>query len=183
MIYDSTKLRPFLITASLYIAAFELFKETINKRIEEFFMVGHDCKNHNYKKEYDEEMKAYREMHKDKKDKKTYASLGWLLDKDAITETDVKTYDEIRETRNKIAHELLNLANDNLGKSLDIISKHFIVMIELLKKIETFWALNFEVPCNPDFDGKIIKAGDVLPGSILMMQMLCKEALEAEKER
>ena len=69
-LYDSSKLRPFLITTSLYITAFELLKSAINKRIKDFFLVGYDCKNHNRHKEYDEEMKPYRENIKIKKTRK-----------------------------------------------------------------------------------------------------------------
>ena len=177
MFYDSSKLRPFLISASLYITAFELLKDAINKRIEDFFMVGHKCRNRNYQKDYDEEMRFYREKHKDKKDKKTYASLDWLVNFGAITNADIKEYDKVREFRNKIAHELLDLANGNLVENLDVMSSRFIVMIELLRKIETYWILNVDIPCNPDFDGKKIKVEDVFPGPVLMLQMLCEEAL------
>lgn len=176
-LYDSSRLRPFLITASLYITAFELLKKSINKRIEEFFMVGIVCKNYNHKKEYDNEMKPYREKHKDKKDKKTYASLDWLINMKAITEADVIAYDCVRETRNKIAHELLDLINVDLSENLELISKHFVVMFELLKKIETYWVLNVVIPCNPDYDGKEFKAEEVIPGPIWAMQMLVSEAM------
>lgn len=179
-LYDSSKLRPFLITASLYMTAFELLKNAINKRIEDFFLIGYDCKNHNRHKEYDEEMKPYREKHKDKKDKKTYANLDWLISMEAITEADVKMYDDVREIRNKIAHELLDLMNENLNESLKMINIHFIAMFELLNKIETFWALNVDIPCNLDFDGKEIKAENVIPGPIWAMQTLVNEALEIE---
>lgn len=176
-LYDSSVLRPFLISASLYIAAFELLKNAINKRIEEFFMIGYDCKNRNRQKEYDEEMKPYREKHKDKKDKKTYASLDWLVDFGAITKVDVKVYDEVREFRNKIAHEMIGLTYENLPENQEMLNKHFVAMFELLRKIEAYWILNVDIPCNPDFDGKEIKADDVFPGPVLMMQILCKEAL------
>lgn len=71
--YNPNQLRSFLITASLHITAFELLKNSINKRIEDFFMVGTKSRNHNRQKEYDEEMRSYRDKHKDKIDKKTYA--------------------------------------------------------------------------------------------------------------
>lgn len=177
MFYDSSKLRPFLISASLYITAFELLKDAINKRIEVFFMVGHKCRNPNYQKDYDEEMRFYREKHKDKKDKKTYASLDWLVNFGAITNADIKEYDKVREFRNKIAHELLDLTNEQLTENQEILNKHFVAMFKLLKKIETYWILNVDIPCNPNFDGKEIKAEDVFPGPVLMLQMLCKEAL------
>ena len=175
--YNQKQIRPFLITASLYITAFELLKDSIAKRIENFFLVGTKCRNHNKQKEYDEEMLPYREKYKDKKDKKTYASLDWLVDVGAISEVDIEKYDEVRNFRNEIAHEMLNLMSVKTVENLEKMNQHFITMLELLRKIETFWILNVEIPCNPDFDGKNISAKDVVPGPIMAMEMLMNEAL------
>ena len=173
-LYDPHKIRPFLITASLYITAFELLKDSITKRIEDFFLVGIKCRNHDNRKKYDEEMRPYREKHKDKK---TYASLDWLINVGAISEADIKKYDEVRSFRNDIAHEMLNLMSVKTAENLEKMNQHFNTMLELLRKIETFWILNVDVPCNPDYDGKEISAKDVIPGPIWAMQMLMNEAL------
>ena len=178
MVFNSPHLHPFLITASLYITAFELLKDSIAKRIEDFFLIGTKCRNHDRQKEYDEEMRPYREKHKDKKDKKTYASLDWLIHVGAISEVDIKKYDDIRSFRNEIAHEMLNLMSVKTAENLEKMNQHFVTMLELLRKIETFWILNVEVPCNPEYDGKEISAKDVIPGPIIAMQMLMNEALE-----
>lgn len=176
-ILNSRHLHPFLITASLYITAFELLKDSITKQIEDFFMGGTKCRNHDKQKEYDEEMRPFREKHKDKKDKKTYASLDWLIDVGAISEADVKKYDDVRSFRNEIAHEMLNLMTVKTAENLDKMNQHFITMLELLREIETFWILNVEVPCNPDYDRNEISAKDVIPGPIMAMEMLMNEAL------
>lgn len=175
--YNPNQLRSFLITASLYITAFELLKNSINKRIEDFFMVGAKSRNHDRQKEYDEEMRPYRDKHKDKKDKKTYASLDWLVDMGAISEEDIKKYDDVRNFRNEVAHEMLNLMSVKTAENLDKMNHHFITMLELLRKIETYWILNVDVPCNPGFDGKNISPKEVFPGPIIAMQMLMNEAL------
>jgi len=175
--YNQKDLRSFLITASLYITAFELLKDSITKRIEGFFLVGTKCRNQDRQKEYNEEMRSYRDKHKDKKDKKTYASLDWLIDVGAISEADVKKYDDVRSFRNEIAHEMLNLMSIKTTENLDRMNQHFVMMLELLRKIETYWILNVDVPCNPDFDGKEISVKDVFPGPIVAMEMLMNEAL------
>lgn len=174
--YNQKQIRSFLITASLYITAFELLKDSIAKRIEDFFLVGTKCRNHDRQKEYDEEMRPYREKHKDKKDKKTYASLDWLIHVRAISEADIQKYDDVRSFRNEIAHEMLNFMSVKTAENLEKMNQHFITMLELLRKIETYWILNVEIPCNPDFDGKEISAEDVFPGPSLAMEMLMKEA-------
>lgn len=175
--YNPNQLRSFLITASLYITAFELLKNSINKRIEDFFMVGAKSRNSDATQKYNEEMRPYRDKHKDKKDKKTYASLDWLIDFGAISETDINKYDDVRNFRNKIAHELLDLMSIKTTENLGRMNQHFVTMLELLRKIETYWILNVDVPCNPDFDGKEISAKDVSPGPIVAMEMLMNEAL------
>ena len=174
--YNQKQIRPFLITASLYITAFELLKDSITKRIEDFFLVGTECRNHDRQKEYDKEMRPYREKHKEKKDKKTYASLDWLINVGAISEADVQKYDDVRSFRNEIAHEMLNLMCVKTTENLEKMNQHFVTMLELLRNIETFWILNVEVPCNPEYDGKEISAKDVIPGPIIAMQMLMNEA-------
>lgn len=68
--YNQKDLRPFLITASLYITAFELLKNSINKRIEDFFMVGAKSRNSDATPKYNEEMRPYRDKHKEKKIRK-----------------------------------------------------------------------------------------------------------------
>lgn len=175
--YNQKDLRPFLITASLYITAFELLKDSITKRIEDFFLVGTKCRNHDRQKEYDEEMRPYKDKHKDKKDKKAYASLDWLVDMGAISETDINKYDDVRNFRNKIAHELLDLMSVKTAENLEKMNQHFTTMLELLRKIETYWILNVDIPCNPDFDGKEISVKDVFPGPVVAMEMLMNEAL------
>ena len=176
--YNQKQIRPFLITASLYITAFELLKDSIAKRIEDFFLIDTKCRNHDIQKEYDEEMRPYREKHKDKKDKKSYASLDWLIDVGAISEEDIKRYDDVRSFRNEIAHEMLNLMSVKTAENLEKMNQHFATILELLRKIETFWILNVDVPCNPDYDGKEISAKEVIPGPIMAMEMLMNEALE-----
>ena len=175
--YNQKDLRPFLITASLYITAFELLKNSINKRIEDFFMVDAKSRNSSATQKYNEEMRPYRDKHKEKKDKKTYASLDWLIDVGAISDADVKKYDDVRSFRNEIAHEMLNLMSEKTAENLEEMNHHFVTMLELLRKIETYWILNVDVPCNPDFDGKEISAKDVSPGPIVAMEMLMNEAL------
>ena len=71
---------------------------------------------------------------------------------------------------------MLNLMCVKTTENLEKMNQHFVTMLELLRKIETFWILNVEVPCNPEYDGKEISAKDVIPGPIIAMQMLMNEA-------
>lgn len=176
-ILDPKKVKPFLITASLYITAFEMLKDSINKRIEEFFLVNQKCRNHNFRKEYEEDMQPYLAAHKDVRDKKTYAHLDWLIDVGAITKEDIVQYDRVRTFRNDIAHEMTNLLNAEYEKIFREMNELFIIMLKLITKIERFWMINVEIPCNPEFDGQEINHEEITPGTVLLMQMLVETAL------
>lgn len=104
-----------------------------------------------------------------------------MIDVDAISKADIEKYDEIRIFRNQIAHELLNLMSINTAENLEKMNQHFITMLDLLRKIETYWVLNVDVLCDPFFDDKEISAENVLPGPIIAMQMLMTEALSQKK--
>jgi len=41
-----------------------------------------------------------------------------------------------------------------------------------LNKIERWWILEFEIPVNPDFDGKKINEGDVQSGMTIFLDYL-----------
>jgi hypothetical protein len=54
-------------------------------------------------------------------------------------------------------------------------------MLALLKKIELWWITEFEIPINPDMDGKEIDVDRIIPGPVLVLQMLCDVALGDEQ--
>ena len=42
----------------------------------------------------------------------------------------------------------------------------------LLRRIEVWWVVNLEIPTNSDFDGKEIDEEGIIPGPLLMIQMM-----------
>lgn len=48
----------------------------------------------------------------------------------------------------------------------------FEVLVSLLRKIEVWWVVNFEIAINPDFDGQDIDEEGIVPGAVLSLQML-----------
>lgn len=49
-------------------------------------------------------------------------------------------------------------------------------LVSLLKKIEVWWVVNVEIPVNSDFDGKEIDEEGVVPGPVLILQMMLEVA-------
>lgn len=172
---DSNCLKQFLIISSLYISAYEILKDSIVKRIDDFFMVGAKCRNWDNKREYDEEMQPYRKKHQDKK---LYASFEWLLENFAITDEDWQNYESLRKLRNRLAHEMMTCIVENIDDSTNEIFENFKTMISLIKKIEIWWIKNVEIPCNPEFDGLEVVENEIVPGPVLGIQMLMNAAFE-----
>lgn len=98
-----------------------------------------------------------------------YASLQWLKNSEAIDESDIKIFDDLKKHRNLLVHELPELIfSGKLISSIDQFRK----AIELLRKIETWWLINVEIPINPGFDGADVNPDEVLAGPVMMMQIM-----------
>lgn len=151
-----------LISASLFITAYEVLKESIIGRIRDFFLVGFDASGLTYSDKYKNDVLA-RHRHP------LHASLDWLREHEVISDADIATFDGIRTARNAIAHRLPALVFE--GKDHDLIA-HFTEATSLLRKIEIWWVMNVEIPTNPDYDGQEIDEAGIVPGPVLMMQMM-----------
>src|SRR5215207_2514976 len=82
---DPEVLRPNLILASVYIAAFEVLKNSILERIREFYITGFDENGWIIMPEYKTDV-----LSKDKSP--TYASLKWLKESEAIGDDDIEKF-------------------------------------------------------------------------------------------
>ncbi len=158
-------LRNSLISISLYISAFELFKGQIISKPEMLFMNGFDEK---YKDEVLSRSKS-----------KLYASLLWIKDQGGIDEGDIEAFDKIRKHRNQLAHEILNYvteANKNVDAAL------FSEMIDLLAKIEKWWFEYFELAVQPEILPNDASIDDVIPGPIWTLKMMLDIALGSDED-
>ena len=151
-----------LISASLYVTAFELLKESIVGRLRSFYMVGFDAEGENFDEKYETSVLSRNKS-------PVYASLNWLLESGAIEDADLQSFERIKTTRNSLAHELPSLVME--GKDLKHVER-FQELVALLRKIEVWWVVNLEIPTNPDFDGQEINEEGIVPGPLLMIQMM-----------
>lgn len=160
-----------LISASLYVTAFELLKESIIGRIRSFYMVGFDADGDVIDEKYETVVLS-------KNKSPLLASLGWLSENDVIDENDRHAFERIRNTRNLLAHELPAMVMG--GKDFHHVER-FQELVALLKKVEVWWVVNMEIPVNPDFDGKEIDEEGIVPGPVIMLQMML-EVLSGNEE-
>lgn len=165
-------LRPNLIVASIYIAAFELLKNAIVDRLRFFYTFGFDQNSTPTGRKYPSEVLARNRS-------PVYASLDWLKKSQAIDSNDLAVFEKVKQLRNDLAHELTQMLRTGLPAALP---ERFGEMVSLLDKIERWWLVNVEIPTNPDFDGKEVDAQDVIPGPLMGLRLLVDVALGSEEE-
>ena len=166
-------LRTNLIMASVYIAAFEVLKNTIIERIRDFYIMGYDGKDWIVDPEYKEGVLT-------RNHSPVYASLDWLKEVRAITDSHITVFTRVKEYRNMLAHELTKMLMDGLP---DDFSECFAEMVALLDKIEKWWIVNVEMPTNPDFAGREdeIDEEGIIPGPIISLRMMLDAALGSDE--
>lgn len=151
-----------LISASLYVTAFELLKESIIGRLRSFYMVGFDIDG-------DVIDEGYATSVLSRNKSPLYASLDWLVENGVIDKSDLESFERIKAARNSLAHELPSLV---MGEADIKHMERFQELVTLLRKIEIWWVVNLEIPTNPDFDGVEIDEEKIVPGPLLMIQIM-----------
>jgi len=160
-----------LISASLYVTGFELLKDSIIGRIRTFYMDDFDMIGDSVDEKYEATVLSRNKS-------VLYASLDWLAENGVIDENDLQVFERIKTTRNSLAHELPSLV---MGSADFKHIERFEELVTLLRKIEIWWVVNFEIPINSDFDGKEIDEEGIVPGPVLMIQMML-EVLSGNEE-
>jgi len=169
---DPTILRPKLISASLFLAAYEILKDSVIDRIKSFYFIGFDESGWKIDPKYKSDVLS-------RNTSPLYASLGWLQENDAIAESDISTFDKIRNCRNSLAHELAKITTGTMAS--DHIAL-FAELVALLRKIETWWIVNVEIPLNEDFADVEIDVEGIVPGPVITVQLMLNIALGSDTE-
>jgi hypothetical protein len=163
-------LRGNLLRASLFISAFELLKTAIIERIQSFFTFDYIDGQPQLDARYQEVTQLHSRL--------LQASCLWLAQNGAITADDMEMLNAIRTHRNELAHELPHFLSD-ANRNIDM--RRFENIRYLLRKIETWWIKEIEIPTNPDFDGVEVPEEDIQPGSVIMLDFIIKIALEQDQ--
>ncbi len=157
-------LRERIISASMFLIANEILIESIVGRIKFFYLDGFNENGSGVNEDYTKEVLALNKS-------PVYASLEWLKSHEVINDADLEKFERVKVVRNSLAHELSSL----VARGTDFNpTKTFDEVLELIKKIEVWWIVNFELALNSDFDGKEIDEDGIVPGPILSIQMMLK---------
>ena len=153
---NPNELRSNMILAAIYIAAFEILKNSIIERIRDFYITGFDTNDWIVDPKYKESVLSRNKS-------PLYASLNWLKESKVITDEDIKVVNKVKETRNLLAHEITKMLAEGLPSNF---VERFDELVFLLDKIEKWWIVNVEIPINPDLAGMEdeIDEDEIIPG-------------------
>lgn len=163
---DPDVVKPSLFMATMFITTFEILKNSIVDRIRDFYLVEWSKEGNTVSPEYADKVLSRNKS-------SVYASLNWLLENQAIDESDLTTFELLKKTRNLLAHRLFEVVT---GQAESPHQQQFTILVELLRKIEVWWVVNVEIPTNPDYAGEEIDEAGIVPGAILSLQMLLQVA-------
>lgn len=160
-------IRSRLVSAALYIVSFDLLKARIVGRIREFLQPSYDID------------RSYEADVLSRNKSPIYASLSWLKEMGALNENDVLAFNRVKDCRNKLAHELLNLIGSG-GLPADF-EERYGELVSLLRKVEVWWIKEAELVALAEYDVSEILDEDISPGSVLGLQLLRDIALGSEE--
>jgi hypothetical protein len=159
---DPEVVRPSLFMATMFITVFEILKNSIVDRLRDFYSIGWAEDGSTVSPEY-----ASNVLSRSKS--AVYASLNWLLEHEAIDEADLAVFEQLKSTRNLLAHRLFEVVT---GQAASTHQEQFTELVELLRKIEVWWVVNVELATDPAYDDQEVDEAGIVPGAILSLQML-----------
>jgi hypothetical protein len=151
-----------LVSASLYIAAFEILKQSIIRRLRDFYLIGFGEGKEEISPDYQKRVLSRNKS-------AVYASLDWLLESGVISKNDLAIFERVRSARNNITHRLPELVFQGERHGLD---ERFQELFALVKKIEIWWVVNLDLATDPEYDGKEVDEEKITPGTVLMLQLM-----------
>lgn len=108
-----------------------------------------------------------------------HASLDWLKANGAIGDEDITLFGRLTQHRNQISHALhLNLLDAKLMGEMPTI---FEDLRRLLRKIEIWWIINFDMGIADDVPYDI-KEDDIMPGPVMTLDLMIEVALGPEEQ-
>lgn len=161
-----------LINISLFIAAFESFKRCVIDKPKTLFMNGIDVNGMITDPDYQTEVLS-------KNRSVLHASLLWIKAQGGLDQSDLDKFDAIRKHRNELVHQPTDFL---LEQERNFDPSKFTSLVQLLEKIERWWFEWFEMAVNPDILPDGANLDDVIPGPLLMLQLLLDVALGGEPE-
>lgn len=153
-----------LIAASIFLAAYEILRASIIDRLRGFYITGFDENGLITNESYQNEVLSLDRS-------PLRASLLWLRERSVIGTAEIELINDIREHRNKLAHDLPKLiASSNEEINIRLIGSIY----DLVTQVDCWWIREIEMPTNPDFDGREVDNSDIQSGNMLFLQIMIR---------
>ncbi|MGZ8874651.1 MAG: hypothetical protein ACXW1E_08020 [Halobacteriota archaeon] len=165
-------LRENLLSASVFISAYEMCREFIVSKPKDFFTDNWGVDGETLSEEYSDDVMSF-----DKSPLK--ASLLWFKEQGAIDDLGIEQFDQARRHRNEIAHNLPMFISD---PSHEVNGKIFSSLLEVTHKIGVFWVINYELSLSPDYEGQEVDEDGIQIGTIMMINMMKQIAFGQESQ-
>ena len=160
-----------LMTAAIYLAAYELLKSSIIDDVKGFWVSVEATGESKMLEAYRNEVLML--------DQSVFvASCKWLQSMEALSDKDIKDLLDIRNHRHQIAHELPELLVDD---EVNINIKYLFNIQKLLNKIDTWRIKEEELYTNPEFIGLDIDKIDVKSGKMMVLNHLISILTSSEE--
>ena len=162
--------------AAMFVLNFECLKDYIIAQPRNFYSDvvikdGELCCN-----ETEEYKKEVRSLEKNIEN----ASLRWFINAEAITEEDYDLYQELRERRNDITHELLKNLNNGFYEAD---AKLYVKLLELYQKIDKWWINEIEIPISGEILPDEYDSEQVFGGQAMILSIINDIIFDNNKER
>jgi hypothetical protein len=156
-----------LISAALFIAAFETLKSSIVSWNRRYNSIG-DPEN------LTSTNKPEAGGFSSPDNPSLVSAVKNLVEMGVFNDEDARILDELRRHRNELAHELLKFIVST-DHSISVESLH--LCHALVAKLDRWWIMNIEVPLNPEFDGCPPEENSVHSGNMMILGLIIDIAL------
>lgn len=167
-ILEPKVLKKRVISYSIFIASFELLKDVVIGKLERFYLSFGDKDEH----------LEYKKQVLDRNKSRLYASLSWLTENEVLEQSDTEAFERLKNIRNKLSHEMFDLLPE---ADLLNVTDEINTIISLTRKIELWWFYNLDMAIDPDSYPADLDLDEVMPMTVLMLQVMCEVALGDEQ--
>lgn len=152
--------------AAMFVLNYECLKEYVIGQIREFY--SENIHFEDDKMVCEESLSYKREVRTLDKNIEN-ASLKWFIKENVISHEEYEIYQEIRQRRNDITHELLKNLNEGFNEQ-DV--KLFSALLDMYSKIDKWWINEIEIPISgdeipDDYDKENVCGGQAIVLSII----------------
>lgn len=175
-ILDEDILKTNVNFAALFVLNFECLKDYIITHPRTFYSDVGIRDGELYCEETEEYKKEVRSLEKNIEN----ASLRWFINADAITEEDYDLYQQLRERRNDITHELLKNLNAGFEEAD---ANLYVKLLELYRKIDKWWINEIEIPISGEVLPDEYDPEQVFGGQAMILSIINDIIFDNNKER